>query len=213
MRLFSREILVGFLLMFSLVVIGCQPIQPIQVTPDVETSGETEAISETVAVTESITDTQVVTIAAESEVDAEPEIEVEATSEADMREIEAAASTGTSTATSSVTSAPADPAVLAVGMAVYRAQYCGVCHTLDAAETRGTFGPTHNGMGSIAAERILEPTYGGAAGNAAEYVRESIIEPQLFIVPGYAATSHRMPSYAHIEGESLDALVAFLLAQ
>ena len=217
MSLFSREILVGFLLVFSLVVIGCQPVQPIPATPSIESDGGTEAISETgplttsvttvpvtnsetistpitlpatETVTASITATPVITVAAETEVNAEVE--------ADVR-VQAAA--------------PVDHAVLAVGMAVYRAQYCGVCHTLDAAETRGTFGPTHNGMGSIAAERILEPTYGGAANNAAEYIRESIVNPQLYIVPGYAATSHRMPSYAHVEGESLDALVAFLLAQ
>jgi hypothetical protein len=32
-------------------------------------------------------------------------------------------------------------------------------------------------------------------------------------VPGYATTSHRMPSYSFLDAETLDALVAFLMAQ
>jgi nitric oxide reductase subunit C len=124
------------------------------------------------------------------------------------------ASTTTKVSTTEV-AAPevADPAVLAAGLSVYRAQYCGVCHTLDAAETRGTFGPPHNGMGALAAGHIQQADYQGGATTAEEYIRESIVEPQVYIVPGYATTSHRMPSYAHLDATALDALVAFLLAQ
>jgi nitric oxide reductase subunit C len=106
-----------------------------------------------------------------------------------------------------------DTALLEAGLATYRAQYCGVCHALDAAETRGTFGPTHNGMGEIAAQRLEDTNYGGNATTPAEYIHESIVEPQTYIVPSYATTSHRMPSYAHLDAATLDALVAFLLAQ
>jgi nitric oxide reductase subunit C len=107
----------------------------------------------------------------------------------------------------------ADPTLLAAGLAAYRAQYCGVCHTLNAAETRGTFGPEHNGMEQTAATRLADPNYSGTATSPAEYVHESIVDPQAYIVPGYATTSHRMPSYAHLDTATLDALVAFLLAQ
>jgi nitric oxide reductase subunit C len=106
-----------------------------------------------------------------------------------------------------------NPALLAVGLAVYRAQYCGICHTLDAAETRGTFGPVHNGMGTLAVEHLQDANYHGTATTAAEYIHESIVDPQAYIVPGYVITAHRMPSYAHLDAESLDALVAFLLVQ
>jgi mono/diheme cytochrome c family protein len=109
--------------------------------------------------------------------------------------------------------AVADPALRETGLAAYRAQYCGICHTLDAAETRGTFGPPHNGMGEIAAARLLEENYSGSATTAAEYIHESIVEPQVYIAPGYATTSHRMPTYAHLDSATVDALVAFLLAQ
>lgn len=103
--------------------------------------------------------------------------------------------------------------LIATGLAVYRAQYCGVCHILDAAETQGTFGPTHNGMGVTAAQRILDPTYTGKARSAAEYLRESIVDPPIYIVPGYSMSSHRMPVYTHLPAADIEALTALLLAQ
>ncbi|MCB0063434.1 MAG: hypothetical protein KDE19_15035, partial [Caldilineaceae bacterium] len=54
------------------------------------------------------------------------------------------------------------------GKEVYLKQYCGICHQLDALETRGTFGPSHNGIGQRAAERIHDPSYHGHAQTAAE---------------------------------------------
>lgn len=109
--------------------------------------------------------------------------------------------------------AAADPALVAAGRDVYLKQYCGVCHALTAAGTTGTFGPAHDGLGSTAAQRILDEAYHGAATTAAEYIRESIVDPTAYTVPGYATTSHRMPAYSHLTGETLDALVAFLAAQ
>ena len=84
---------------------------------------------------------------------------------------------------------------------------------LDAAETHGTFGPTHNGMGAIAAARIIAPDYTGAATTAAGYIEESLLQPEVYVVPDYAMTSHQMPVYAHLTAEQLTALVAFLAAQ
>ena len=107
----------------------------------------------------------------------------------------------------------ADPRLRLVGMAVYRQQYCGICHELAAAETTGTFGPTHNGIGSTAALRIEDARYSGTAVTAEEYLRESIVEPSAYLVQGYAVTSHPMPPYAHLDDSEINALLAFLLAQ
>lgn len=96
---------------------------------------------------------------------------------------------------------------------MYRANYCGVCHQLAAAGTRGTFGPSHAGMGKIAAERIADSTYGGDATTPAEYIAESILVPTAYFVPGYAATAHPMPSFAHLPEADIAALVDLLLAQ
>lgn len=129
--------------------------------------------------------------------------------------VEVSTSQVTTAATDSASSKPTeavDPALLAAGLAAYHANYCGVCHTLDKAETCGTFGPPHNGLAAIVAVHLSDGTYQGAAKTPAEYVHESIVDPQAYIVPGYATTSHRMPSYAHLDEATLNALVAFLLA-
>lgn len=99
------------------------------------------------------------------------------------------------------------------GIAIYRANYCGVCHELPAAGTRGTFGPTHANMGATAAARLQDPAYGGQATTPAEYITESILQPSAFIVPGYATSAHPMPSFGHLEQADIAALVDMLLAQ
>lgn len=106
-----------------------------------------------------------------------------------------------------------DAALAEKGLAVYRAQYCGVCHTLSSAGTKGTFGPPHDGMGVTAAQRIADPGYSGAATTAAGYLYESLVKPEAYFVEGYISSSHRMPPYTHLSEDELQELVAFLLAQ
>ncbi len=124
------------------------------------------------------------------------------------------------TTAASPTLEPASPtpaadsaALAAAGLQVYRTQYCGICHQLDAAGTAGNFGPSHNGLAAIAAQRITDPNYSGAATTPAEYIRESILEPQLYIVPGFANNQHPMPAYTHLTEEQINALVQFSLQQ
>ena len=112
---------------------------------------------------------------------------------------------------------PADTAKqespVASGLEVYRAQYCGVCHTLDAAETRGPFGPTHNGIATTAARRVTDPGYTGNATTAEEYIRESITDPAVYVVPGSTLGRYGMGAYTMLSETELDALVQFLLEQ
>jgi mono/diheme cytochrome c family protein len=98
-------------------------------------------------------------------------------------------------------------------MEVYHEQYCGICHQLDAANTGGTFGPTHNGLAQTAEQRLRDPRYAGAATTAAEYVRESILSPALYLVEGYEGSQHHMPAYTNLSETDLDALVQLLLQQ
>ncbi|HHY56668.1 MAG TPA: cytochrome c [Chloroflexi bacterium] len=105
-----------------------------------------------------------------------------------------------------------DAARLAAGKAIYLANYCGICHTLAAAGTTGAFGPSHEHIGSIAAQRIASTAYTGAAKTAADYIRESIVAPAAYFAPG-ANPRHPMPPYAHLAREDVDALVYFLLQQ
>lgn len=107
---------------------------------------------------------------------------------------------------------PVDEAKIAQGIEVYLASYCGACHTLDAAETRGTFAPAHNNMAQLAQEHLASDSYIGQATTIEEYIRESILEPQVYLVPDYVASSHAMPPFTHLSEEDLDVLV-YMLAQ
>ena len=104
-------------------------------------------------------------------------------------------------------------ALTAAGLQIYRDQYCGICHQSTTAGTGGTFGPPHDGIGALAAQRIQDPGYQGAATTPAEYLYESLVDPQRYFVPGYELTPHRMPSYTFLSAEQLDALVQFLYEQ
>ncbi|NNE36004.1 MAG: c-type cytochrome [Rhodothermales bacterium] len=97
------------------------------------------------------------------------------------------------------------------GLELYRQMYCGLCHKMDRAGTAGIFGPTHNGLGEIVQQRLKSPNYSGGASSAEDYIRESILEPEKYIVPGYETTVHRMPAYTHLTDREIDAIVRFLI--
>jgi len=99
------------------------------------------------------------------------------------------------------------------GLQVYQEQYCGLCHQLDVAGTLGRFGPPHNHVATTAQEHLNSANYSGNASTVAEYFRESILNPEIYIVDGYAITSHKMPAYTHLSDEEVEALVQFLLEQ
>jgi mono/diheme cytochrome c family protein len=81
------------------------------------------------------------------------------------------------------------------GGQVFANNGCGACHTLAAAGASGTVGPN------------LDETL---PGQTAAEVRESILNPNAKIVPGYPADT--MPSYeGQITGRDLQLLVKFLL--
>jgi mono/diheme cytochrome c family protein len=100
--------------------------------------------------------------------------------------------------------------VLERGLEVYKAQYCGACHTLPLAGSKGTFGPPHIGMRGVAEARLRSPDYRGEATTPEEYLLESILHPARYLVPGFEMTPHHMPAYA-LSDEDLAALVALLL--
>jgi hypothetical protein len=68
-------------------------------------------------------------------------------------------------------------------------------------------------MGAIADERIQAPGYAGSATTAEDYIRESLLDPKAYLVPGYEVTSHHMPAYVHLEEGDINALVQMLLQQ
>jgi cytochrome c2 len=192
----------------------------VEVTSASESPTATSPMTPTIEVASSISQTIEVTATASATVT----VEVPVSETAEVTVSSSSILTSTSEPTSSVeisaatgaivpsTIEEADPALVAAGLEAYHAYYCGVCHTLDKAETKGTFGPPHNGLAARVANYFVDGTYKGAARNPAEYVHESLVDPQVFIVPGYATTSHRMPNYSYLDDATLNALVAFLLA-
>src|SRR4051794_7640612 len=98
---------------------------------------------------------------------------------------------GTSTAQSS-------PDTSISGAAIFKSQPCGSCHTLKAAGTTGAVGPD---LDKLVADAQ-------AAGKPLEdYIRESITDPNAYVVKGYP--KNVMPPF-NLPAEQLDALTQYL---
>lgn len=86
---------------------------------------------------------------------------------------------------------------------------CGTCHMIPGIpDATGTVGPSLAGIGSRAQERAQAT---GRDITAEQYLRESIENPNAYIVPGFPSPSP-MPSYAgQFSGQDLNDIVAFLM--
>jgi hypothetical protein len=93
----------------------------------------------------------------------------------------------------------------------YRDLGCSGCHQLDLVSPEPRPGPAHNGMGVTAERRIADPSYTGAGATAADYIRESIVNPRVYLVPGYDRSRFIMPAFTTLSERELDALVQLLL--
>lgn len=111
------------------------------------------------------------------------------------------------------TQTPVDHKLIEAGIQIYRANYCGACHTLTIANTHGAFGPDHDQLVESASSYIKLKTYNGTATNLADYIRESILNPMIFSTPGFEASNHRMPAFTNLSSSDIDALVYMLLHQ
>src|SRR5688500_8229152 len=172
MRVFSRGLFVGFLLVMAVVASGCQPVQPGGEDSAVATSTvmlesepvtDTAVLSATVAVSATTTVSESATVAPDSAAVSETVAISEAVEISETVPAQTPAAVPLQEEAERV-----DPALVESGLLIYRAQYCGVCHTLDAAETRGVFGPPHNDMHAVAQSYLSSGQYSGAATTPAE---------------------------------------------
>ncbi len=106
-----------------------------------------------------------------------------------------------------------DVELLNNGIQVYRANYCGSCHTLEIANTRGMFAPNHDTIVQNSADYIAANVYVGNADSVEAYIYESIVNPTIFYTPGYEASNHHMPAFTHLSDEELTAMVYMLMNQ
>ena len=104
---------------------------------------------------------------------------------------------------------------IALGEALFRSvtPACTACHST--APGVNLAGPTLAGIATQAQKTIQSPDYKGKAKTAEEFIRESIVEPSVYLHPGamYSAggTSFMPPTYAQdLKPEQVDHLVAYL---
>jgi nitric oxide reductase subunit C len=106
----------------------------------------------------------------------------------------------------------ADP--VARGQAVFNGPgACASCHSLAPEVT--LVGPSLSGTAARAAERIAAPDYGGEADSPEAYLRESVLAPSVYLVPGERFAAAGRSFMPETYGESLtpaqiDDLVAYL---
>jgi cytochrome c oxidase subunit II len=89
---------------------------------------------------------------------------------------------------------------------VFTSSGCGSCHTLGDAGTNGTVGPKLDTLARDAAK------FGKQRGETPqEYVKESIVKPAAFTVPGFPKGVMPGNFGSQLSAEQLDALVSYLL--
>lgn len=122
--------------------------------------------------------------------------------------------TGLSDATPTVTNLPGDAAV---GKQLFASLPCASCHDVKNPFPGGAICPNLGNVAVEAARIIRLPEYHGSATDAASYIRESILNPNAYLVPGeaYRAAdgSSVMPKNFGelLTPKQLDDLVAYLL--
>jgi nitric oxide reductase subunit C len=110
---------------------------------------------------------------------------------------------------------PASDDPIALGQAVFHAPVpgCFACHST--APGMQLVGPSMAGIGARAAEVVASPQYTGEATDAASYIRESITNPNAYLVPGVTFSAGGvsfMPQNTEdlLTPEEIDQLVAYL---
>lgn len=106
---------------------------------------------------------------------------------------------------------------IALGQALFRsvAPACNACHSV--APGVNMVGPSLSGVGSRAEKMIASGEYKGKAKDVAGHIRESILEPSAYVVPGamYSANgvSFMPDTYGKaLKPEQIDQLVAYLMS-
>jgi cytochrome c oxidase subunit 2 len=90
----------------------------------------------------------------------------------------------------------------AAGKSIFADQGCGSCHTFGPAGATGTIGPNLNEALERDADRAGKPL--------AEFVRESIVEPDAFIAPGFEPGVMPKTFGESLNEQQLADLVAYL---
>ena len=100
---------------------------------------------------------------------------------------------------------------VANGEKLFASNGCAACHSFKEGEK--LIGPSLYHIGQAAANIIKDSSYQGRAKTAEDYIRESIVEPNLYIVPGFSAGIMLQDFGAKLNAQNIDDLVAFLMTK
>jgi nitric oxide reductase subunit C len=81
------------------------------------------------------------------------------------------------------------------GSGLFQTLPCASCHDVSQPWPGGAICPNLGNIATEAARIIRQPDYRGGARDAAGYIRESIVDPDAYIVPG--------PNYRQADGQSV----------
>jgi cytochrome c2 len=97
------------------------------------------------------------------------------------------------------------------GEKLFASQGCAACHSLTEGEK--IIGPSLFHAGQTALKHIQDATYKGKAKTAEEYIRESIVEPNTYVVSGFPAGVMVQDFGKKLSAQDMDDLVAFLMTR
>jgi mono/diheme cytochrome c family protein len=109
----------------------------------------------------------------------------------------------TTTTTTATTAATPDAAAVTLGKQAFASNGCGGCHTLKDAGSGGNIGPNLDKLAADAktAGQLLDA-----------YVRESIVKPNAYVVPGFQPNVMPGTFGQSLTARQLNGLIAYLLA-
>ena len=97
------------------------------------------------------------------------------------------------------------------GEKLFASNGCSACHSFKDGEK--LVGPSLYHIGQAAANIIKDSSYQGRAKTAEDYIRESIVEPNIYIVPGFSAGIMLQDFGKKLNAQNIDDLIAFLMTK
>lgn len=90
---------------------------------------------------------------------------------------------------------------------------CPVCHTIPGVPgANGQVGPPLV-LGVTGAQRLTDPSYRGTARTVHEYIVESVVDPSVFVVPGYPEQTMPLWYGAKLSALALEKIAVYLQQQ